>query len=118
MGYTAFITRNRSYPFTRQDTGNPILAAEFLAIVDADPTLSVHSDNPNRVTWQGSEVPILYSAEYGDVGHSDPVPPVVEKRIDLSARLHAFVRGSDGEFWLSGTEVEWPDHPDFNPNIE
>jgi hypothetical protein len=54
-----------------------------------------------------------FCAECTDIGHNDPIPAVLEKMVELSASLSAVVRGGDGEFWLSGTEMDWPDHPDF-----
>ena len=115
MSYTAFITRSESYPLVLSDTDSPISAAEFFAVVDVDATLSVDPENPHLVKWQGSEIPFRFCAENGHVAHDDPVPAVLDKMVEIASHLIAVVRGADGEFWLSGDELDWPDHPDFVP---
>ena len=62
-------------------------------------------------------MPFRFCSERADIVHSDPVPEVLEKMVELSAKISAVVRGGDGEFWLSGSEMVFPDHPDF-PSID
>jgi len=114
MGYTAYLTRDQFYPYWRSTNTDLISAAEFLNVVESDETLSIDLGNPDQVIWQGSELPFLYCAQCGDIAHNDPIPVVLDKMVQLASCLNAVVRGGDGEFWVSGTESQFPDHPDFD----
>ena len=112
MSYSAYITRDEFYPFLRGSGGSSISLDEWLALVEADTTLSLNNDGL-VATWTGSPTPFRYCVEYADIAHDDPSSAVLEKMVALSTTISAFVRGGDGEFWLTGSEFEWPDHPDF-----
>ena len=113
MSYDAYITRDETYPFLRSSIANPISLGEWTALVEIDSTLSFQGDSELVVNWVGSSAPFRFCPERGDIAHDDPVPEVLEKMVELSAKICAVVRGGDGEFWQSGSEFQLPDDPDF-----
>ena len=117
MSYIAFITRDQTYPFLRSSSTSPIALDEWTALVGADSTLTLDANDELVAIWTGSPLPFRFCPERADIVHSDPVPEVLEKMVELSAKISAVVRGGDGEFWLSGSEMVFPDHPDF-PSID
>ncbi|MCA9201126.1 MAG: hypothetical protein KDA87_26480 [Planctomycetales bacterium] len=114
MGYTAYITRDRSYPFLASDPPNSVLAIavdEWLRLVESDTELIPAGERAAQ--WRGHELPFEYQPETKSICHHDPQPNVIEKMLRLATTLNAVVRGGDGEIYTTGTEFHWPERPDF-----
>ena len=101
MGYDLHITRSTDWMNNR---GTEIRSDEWLAIVEADPDLSVDPKyGPNSAS---SASGAWFDWFEGNVFTSDPDRPTVAKMLDLASRLSAVVQGDDGEFYENAQQ--WP----------
>lgn len=112
MGYTAYITRDTSFPFLASDppkTVPGIDVDDWLRIVESDTELIAAGEF--AVKWTGHALPFEYHSETKSICHHDPQPNVIEKMLKLATPLNAVVRGGDGEIYTTGTDFEFPQHP-------
>ncbi|GAA5509159.1 hypothetical protein [Novipirellula caenicola] len=116
MGYNLYITR-RKYHF--EEEGPSITIDEWRAFVDADPELSFsHRDEALTAIWNGKcEYPdpwFAYSEDYGSIETKNPDVPIVNKMIQMAARLDAKVQGDDGEIYKTPSETYFEDEDDLS----
>jgi hypothetical protein len=103
MGYDAHITRAGDW---MDSTETPIVEAEWLAVVHADPSLTIsttdYSDSRRAdgsierrrpVLWEGAA--LWY--QNGEIRVKNPDQATLFKLIELSVALKARVLGDDGE---------------------
>jgi len=103
MGYDLHITRA---PNWAENSGVEITTDEWLAVVEADPELSLAPQNgPYFVEWSGrSKNPDPWLDWFaGNVYSKAPDSALLRKMVLLADRLGARVQGDDGEFY-SGNE--------------
>jgi len=119
MGYDLRITRAQEFYSTTPQ--HEIPEAEWLAVVDADPELSVATLSdpyyfPGMVLWVTRHsdrygVP-WFAWVAGCIYSKNPNGPIIEKMIDLAERLGARVLGEAGEQYLSdGRVLGWERTP-------
>ena len=111
MGYNLYITRRK---FSFDEDGPSITADEWRALVDADPELSFNrSDDPLTAFWSGEcEYPdpwFAYSEDYACIDTKNPDHAIVNKMLEMAAKLGAKVQGDDGEIYRSPTETFFED---------
>ena len=111
MGYNLYITR-RKYHF--DEDGPSITAAEWRALVDADPELNFkRDDEPLTAFWDGDcEYPdpwFAYSDEYACIDTKNPDEPIVNKMLEIASKLDAKVQGDDGEIYRSSNDTYFED---------
>lgn len=107
MGYDLHITRKE---FWADDGGPEILREEWVALVEADPSIQPDDKNPgphNYVFQYGENAcPLWWDSDQGEIYTKNPDPPVIEKLVQIAALLGAQVMGDDGEIY--GTDPSDP----------
>ena len=106
MGYDLRITRAPGHWAESEDGG--IDAEEWLAVVAADPELSLESGRKHFARWSGpSKHPEPWFDWWrGTIKTKNPDPPIVQKMIAMAQHLGARVQGDDGEVYLPDGKVE------------
>lgn len=97
MGYDLHITRAHDWTGSEEQ---PITANEWLAIIDADPELSLAGYNgPYFALWKGASSydEAWFDWEHGRIYTKNPDPPLIEKGIEIAEKLGARAVGDDGE---------------------
>lgn len=100
MGYELHITRGDRRGDTRGADGRDISLAEWLRCVASDPELWPDPDGPEGLAlWSGHPAGARRWLAWfdGEVYSEGPDRPLVEKMLQLAARLGARVQGDDGE---------------------
>lgn len=102
MGYDLHITRKAHWA---DEQGPAISEAEWRAVVEADPELSVDTET-QYVTARGEWVFAAWRGEPGVLGWFDgeitakhPEQPLVVKMVQIAEGLGASVQGDDGEVY-------------------
>jgi hypothetical protein len=117
MGYDVHITRAPCW----SDDEPAITADEWLAYVALDPELQLAGYNgPYFALWAGKS---KYPDPWFDWGHGQihtksPDPPLIQKAIEIAARLKASVQGDDGEVYLSDGRVQVDGVVDTSPSMD
>ena len=100
MGYEIHVTRAPDHYY--ENKGHEITAAEWLALVDADPELKLAGYNgPYFALWSGqsrNSEPWFCWYE-GNVDTKSPDPPTLAKALRIAESLGARVQGDDGEIY-------------------
>ena len=97
MGYELHITRAENWA---DNDDCPISLEEWLALVEADPELTIDPANGSPTAlWAG---PSTYDDPWfnwseGNVSTKNPDPAMIAKMIEMASRLEAHVQGDDGE---------------------
>jgi hypothetical protein len=118
MAYDLRITRAPGDWFESESGG--ITAEEWLKLVEEDPELSLVPGRASLARWQGpSKHPDPWFDWWkGTIKTKSPDPPMVEKMIQMAARLNARVQGDDGETYLSEGRVERDGVVDARPEMD
>ena len=111
MSYSVSITRNRDYPYDRRSGG--VTLQEWLELVRDDVSLVPDDNEEGTFWWSDAETPFRYDSLRETIEYQNPTPEAINKLLELATKIDACVRGHNSEFYLSGSVVEWPDHPDF-----
>ena len=117
MGYNLYITRRRNH---FDDEGPSILEDEWRELVESDPELSFKTkDDIRMASWAGQcEYPdpwFAYDSKYGSIDTKNPDEPIIDKMIQMAARLNAKVQGDDLEVYRSPSDFFYEDDDD-TPN--
>ncbi|MBN1442715.1 MAG: hypothetical protein JXA90_08400 [Planctomycetes bacterium] len=103
MGYDIHITRASEW---RENEGAEIRAEEWLAVIDADAQLSPDPANgPYSALWTAhpEEKKDAWLDWYaGNVYTTNPDRHLVNKMLEIAARLEARVQGDENELYESG----------------
>ena len=106
MGYDLHITRADSWS---ENATARITAEEWLALVDADPELSLVPENgPYFASWSGPSKDIDPWLDWsdGNVYTKAPDSALLRKMVQLADRLHARVQGDEGEFYIGNEPLD------------
>ncbi|MEM9883421.1 MAG: hypothetical protein AAF800_10925 [Planctomycetota bacterium] len=109
MGYDLHITRT---DLSVDPSPDPITESEWRSVVEADPDLDFDASSPHGfVIWRGPSrhAEPWFQLVTSYVYSKNPDPPVIQKMLDLAARLNAFVQGDDGEVYREAGRVDFPD---------
>jgi hypothetical protein len=106
MGYDLRITRAPGFWAEYEDGG--ITSDEWLAVIAADPELSLEPGREHFARWAGqSKYPDAWFDWWrGTITTKNPDPPMIEKMIAMARQLKARVQGDDGEIYLPDGQVE------------
>lgn len=100
MGYDLHITRSTDWA---ENQGCEIAAAEWLALVEADPELVADpKSGPYSVRWSST----FFDWFEGNVFTTDPDRATVSKLLGLAQQLAGVVQGDDGELYDNARQ--WP----------
>jgi len=98
MGYDLYITRAE---FWAENEGSQISSEEWLAVVDADPELTLAADEstPYFAAWSGKSVHDEPWLDWfnGNVYSKNPDQPIIRKMLDIARHLKSKVQGEEGE---------------------
>ena len=106
MGYDLHITRAEDWTLSEKQ---PISEAEWMKVVDADPTLQVSSQDYyerrkngvverfHLVIWLAHEGKPAFWNMDGEITKKNPDQLVVDKMVEIAQKLDARVFGDDGE---------------------
>ena len=113
MGYNLYITRRRDW---HDDVGPSITREEWFTLIDDDPELSLKSDSEGMyANWVGEctypDPWFAYDEHLGTIDTKNPDEPIIQKMLDIAARLDARVQGDDGEIYTTPTEYYYQDEP-------
>lgn len=115
MGYDLHIMRGHEWS---DPDGPHIGMEEWLAVIDADPSLDLRDElaatspsgeirvpSPGLGTWHGHpEIPeVHFSFRGGKISVRTPDEVVLAKMVQIAAALDAHVQGDDGEFYPPST---------------
>ncbi len=107
MGYLLYITRAENWLDAAE---KPIAQSEWMAVVEADPTLSVNTNDYADYRVEGGRIVRFHPVEWseaddgncfwfsnGAVHCKNPSDAWQRKMIELAKRLHARVLGEENE---------------------
>ena len=99
MGYEVHITRAEQWS---ENQGQEITEAEWLSVVESDPDLHIAEGNGPHVAIWGShpEDSEAWLDWYnGNISTKNPDGRLLQKMLEIAARLDAKVQGDDGEHY-------------------
>jgi hypothetical protein len=60
MSYSAFVTRDRMYPYLRNSVGGSISVDKWLALAASDQTLALDPNDIHAAIWTGHSLPFRF----------------------------------------------------------
>ena len=98
MGYNLYITRKT---FWHDESGPTIARDEWVALVESDTELDFRrADDSMTAEWSGEcsypDPWFTFDDDIGAIDTKNPDEPIIQKMLEIAAKLNARVQGDDG----------------------